>query len=161
MSQPNIIALDPGPTQTAMLVFDPVKRAIIPGSAKILPNEQCLSRLFDIKCEGYGELLAVEWIESYGMAVGKEVFETCYWVGRFAQAFYGECRLVPRREVKLALCNSTRATDANVRTAIIDMYGGKDKAIGTKKQPGPLYGIKSHLWSALAVAMTASVRNDK
>lgn len=26
--------------------------------------------------------------------------------------------------------------------------------VGTMKQPGPLYGMSSHVWSALAVALT-------
>jgi len=48
-----------------------------------------------------------------------------------------------------------RAKDANIRQALIDRYGpGKDKAIGQKKTPGPLYGFKSHEWAALAVAVT-------
>jgi hypothetical protein len=30
------------------------------------------------------------------------------------------------------------------------------KAIGTKKAPGPLYGLKGDEWSALAVALKAA-----
>jgi hypothetical protein len=41
-----------------------------------------------------------------------------------------------------------RAKDANIRQALIDKLG----AVGTKKAPGPLYGISGHLWAALAVA---------
>lgn len=59
-----------------------------------------------------------------------------------------------RRDIKLHLCNSVRAKDANIRQALIDRYGGKEKAIGKKKSPGPLYGIKSHMWAALALAVT-------
>jgi hypothetical protein len=46
-----------------------------------------------------------------------------------------------------------RAKDANVRQAILDRFGGKDKAIGKKGCYGPLRSIKSHLWSALAIAL--------
>ena len=34
------------------------------------------------------------------------------------------------------------------------MFLGKDKAIGSKREPGPLYGFKADLWSALALAVT-------
>ena len=34
----------------------------------------------------------------------------------------------------------------------------KDAAIGKKATPGPLYGVKSHAWAALAVAITAEAR---
>jgi len=35
---------------------------------------------------------------------------------------------------------------------------GGDGAVGTKKAPGPLYGVKTHMWSALAVAVVAAGR---
>ena len=62
-----------------------------------------------------------------------------------------------RVKVKSALCHSAKATDANVRAALIDLYpatgGGKVPQIGVKSQPGPLYGIKADLWAALAVGV--------
>jgi hypothetical protein len=100
---------------------------------------------------------AIEMIASYGMAVGAEVFETCVWIGRMVQVAGPErVRLVYRKDVKMHLCASPRAKDANIRQAIIDLYGGKAEAIGTSKRPGPLHGVKSHAWAALAVAITAA-----
>lgn len=104
--------------------------------------------------------LAIEMIASYGMPVGREVFETCLWIGRFQEAWErrgGVVKLVYRREVNLYLCESNRANDASIRASIIDRFGpGKDKAIGKKATPGPLYGIKGDEWAALAVALTAA-----
>ena len=60
---------------------------------------------------------------------------------------------IPRKEVVTALCGSSKANDASVRQALIDRYGGKEKAIGKKKAPGPLYGVTKDVWSALAVAI--------
>ena len=143
-----IIAIDPGPEQSAMVIY---------GSAKIFhgiyPNKEVLERL------SYGNSdithLAIEMVACYGMAVGAEVFETCVWIGRFIQQWNKPYTLVYRRDVKLHLCQSARAKDANIRQALLDRFGGsRDKAIGNKSNPGPLYGISSHLWSALAVAVT-------
>ncbi|WP_230687708.1 hypothetical protein, partial [Streptococcus pneumoniae] len=50
--------------------------------------------------------------------------------------------------VKIWLCGTMRAKDANIAQALRDKHG----EVGTKKNPGKLYGIKSHLWSALAIA---------
>jgi len=58
---------------------------------------------------------------------------------------------VYRKEVKIYLCGSMKAKDPNIRQALIDRLGDP----GTKKNPGPTYGVKSHAWSALAVAVTA------
>jgi hypothetical protein len=91
-------------------------------------------------------------IASYGMAVGASVFETCVWIGRFVQTASvsgGNVTRVFRKDVKLHLCNSPRAKDGNVRQALIDRLGPQ----GTKKAPGPTYGVKSHEWAALAVAV--------
>jgi hypothetical protein len=102
-------------------------------------------------------VLAIERVASYGMSVGKEVFETCEWVGEFRNEWRrhgrGQAVLVYRRDVKLHLCQSPRAKDANIRQALIDRWGGKAAAIGNAKNPGPLYGVKSHAWAALAVAV--------
>lgn len=59
-----------------------------------------------------------------------------------------------RRAVKLHLCGSMRAKDGNIRQALVDRFGGQAQAVGTKKAPGPLFGLSSHRWSALAVAVT-------
>jgi hypothetical protein len=98
-----------------------------------------------------GDQLAIEGIACYGMPVGKETFDTCIWIGRFMQKFGpGATTLVYRGDVKMHLCQSMRAKDPNVRQALLDRFG----LPGTKKAPGLLYGIKSHCWSALAVAVT-------
>ena len=52
------------------------------------------------------------------------------------------------------LCHSMKAKDGNIRQAILDLYGGKDVALGNKKRPGPLYGVSKDIWAALAVAIT-------
>ena len=53
-------------------------------------------------------------------------------------------------------CKRLHALSMNIRQALIDRFGGKEKAIGLKKTPGPLYGISSHAWAALALAITYS-----
>lgn len=107
---------------------------------------------------GYSkDRLAIEMIASYGMAVGKEVFETCRWIGRFQECWRSPdaVEFVYRRDVKLHLCGTARAKDANIRQALIDKMG----APGTKKQPGGTFGVKSHAWAALAVAVTAAEKS--
>src|SRR3990172_6701412 len=148
-----ITAIDPGPRQSAIVEYDG-ERVV---SGWIAANDDMLAALR----HSIGRELAIEWIECYGMKVGGDVFETCYWVGRFFEALSaagGNVTRITRRDVKLNLCGSIRAKDANVRQALIDQFpptgGGKVPQIGTAKQPGPLYGVKTHLWSALAVAVT-------
>jgi hypothetical protein len=148
-----LLAIDPGPEQSAYVVTNGAR---IEGFG-IEPNEDLLVSIyreqFDVRH------VAIEGIACYGMPVGRETFDTCIWIGRFIEAVEAgtpaHASLVYRKDVKLHLCQSVRAKDPMVRQAILDRFGpGKDKAIGTKRQPGPLYGIKSHCWSALAVALT-------
>jgi hypothetical protein len=126
----------------------------------VMPNDRMLQA---IKHLAYDQL-AIEMIASYGMAVGREVFETCVWIGRFVQASHNPdaVRLVYRRDVKLHLCGTAKAKDPNIRQALLDMFprtgGGKTPQVGTKSQPGPLYGVSSHAWAALAVAVTVTAR---
>lgn len=145
-----LLAIDPGTTHSGFVVM---RDGQVEASG-VLPNEDVLANL---RYEwATADVIAVEMIASYGMAVGREVFETCLWIGRFMQwAGPARVRLIYRKDVKLHLCGSPRAKDPNVRQALIDRWGGKAEAVGTVKKPGPLYGVKSHAWSALAVAVTA------
>jgi hypothetical protein len=148
-----LVAIDPGSEQSAFVAFDDAGALRRHGK---LANDAMLSQLAREQDEGDATItLAIEMIASYGMAVGRDVFETCVWIGRFVQAWRGPCVRVFRRDVKLHLCADSRAKDSNIRQALIDRYGpGKGRAIGTKKQPGPLYRVTSDVWSALAVAVT-------
>jgi hypothetical protein len=149
------LAIDPGPVQSAWLVLGPA------GGIRSFGIWDNLSLLLLLRGED-GELapdvthIAIEKVESFGMAVGAEVFETVFWSGCFAEAAH-ELILerVSRRAVKLNLCGSARAKDTNIRQALIDRYGGSS-AIGKKASPGPLYGVSKDVWSALAVAVTAA-----
>jgi hypothetical protein len=149
-----ILALDPGTEQTGYAIYDGDRVR----QSGVEPNAQVLRWLKSWPTPE--DTLAIEMIASYGMAVGREVFETCVWIGRFKQAWHqpDAVRLVYRKDVKLHLCGSPRAKDPNVRQALIDLFpatgGGKVRQIGTKAQPGPLYGVSSHAWPALGVAVT-------
>lgn len=153
-SIPDLLAIDPGTTHSAWVRF--VRG--VPTAFAWESNQQTLRRVLhhispvaSVVCEQ---------VESYGMPVGREVFETVRWCGRYEQAFTGtgddheRWHYLPRRAVKLEICNSARANDASIRQALIDMYGGKDKAIGRKAAPGPLYGVSGDVWAALAVGIT-------
>jgi len=109
------------------------------------------------------DLVAVEGVEARGMAVGQETMDAAWQGGRLAghaEATGHRAVRVMRRTVKLELCGSSRAKDANVRQAILDLYpptgGGKAPQVGTKSRPGPLYGVAGHAWAALAVAIVAA-----
>lgn len=145
-----IIAIDPGCHESAWIAYGEDGQIIEFGKE---PNEQLLARLRTPQ-PSVGHL-ACEMVASYGMAVGKEVFETVLWIGRFIEAWGGQPdggqhTLVYRKDVKLNICGSVRANDSNIRQALIDRFG----APGTKKEPGATYGISKDVWSALAVAVT-------
>ena len=148
-----IIAIDPGTTESAYVAYRGGK---VLEFAKI-DNDELLRMIVDKNLEP--ERFAIEMIASYGMPVGREVFETCVWIGRFMQAAGGDVDLVYRKDVKMHLCGSTRAKDGNIRQAIMDLYGStKQESIGLKKSPGPLYGISGDVWAALGVAITHQAR---
>lgn len=146
-----IVAIDPGFRQSAIVTFDG-ERVI---DHEIVDNEVVLTRLEALKAHG-DRRLVIEQISMGGMIAGAEVFETCFWSGRFAEMWSPQpWDRIKRTDIKLHVCGQMRAKDANVRQALIDRFGpGREAAIGTMKRPGPLYGIASHCWAALAVAVT-------
>jgi hypothetical protein len=145
-----LLALDPGTHRTAWIALDLVTRR--PLGFGIEPNEELIGRL---RRGGRAfDFVVIEKVESFGMAVGAEVFETVWWSGRFAEAIDPvPVERLGRKAVKLVLCGTDRAKDPNVRQALIDRYGGREQAIGTKARPGPLHGVSRDVWAALAVGV--------
>lgn len=150
-----LLAIDPGTEQSGWCVFDGEAVA----ASGVMPNAEMLIYVQRGHFAINGHGLAIEMIASYGMPVGREVFETCLWIGRFVQAWHrpDSVQLIYRRDVKLHLCGTAKAKDANIRQALLDRFprtgGGKTPQVGTKGQPGPLYGVSTHAWAALAVAV--------
>jgi Holliday junction resolvasome RuvABC endonuclease subunit len=132
-----ILAIDPGNMQSAYVLFD-LETSQISGKGIVLNHD-----LFPVIEHEDHDVMAIEMIASYGMPVGKEVFETCVWIGRFWQTSERPVRLVYRREVKMHLCGNMRAKDANIRAALIDLLGKES----TK-------GVSKDMWAALGVAVT-------
>jgi hypothetical protein len=152
-------AIDPGTTHSAYVLMDDGE----PVEFQKIANAELLDRLASASQSStrwrHVNRIVVEMIASYGMPVGREVFETCVWIGRFVQAWGGAHEFMYRKDVKLHLCGQPRAKDANIRQALLDRFGpDKAKAIGTKKAPGPLYGMSGDEWAALAVGVTAHDR---
>lgn len=149
-----ILAIDPGTEKSGVVEYLPGERKI---RACVLDNRELLAR---IRCSELPlDVMAIEQIRSYGMAIGATTLDTVEWSGRFIEAFLhrdpvdDESRVLrlPRLEIKVHLCGTAKAKDANIRQALIDRLGPP----GTKTSPGATYGIKTHMWSALAVAVTA------
>ena len=154
-----VLAIDPGPTVSAAVLFDTDEQRIIAinrdDNAAV---RNWIRRDVRLVAAHLPITMAIEMIASYGMAVGAETFETCVEIGRFIERWKTiadlDARRVYRREVKLHLCGTVRATDSNIRHALLDRFGpGRTKAVGTKANPGPLYGVSKDLWQALGVAL--------
>lgn len=168
-----VLALDPGNEKTGVVYYDTnVNGSVIAGVIadnrsieqtmwKVTTDRMALSSFFP-RHLGIVEapIMVIEHIGHYGtgMPAGREVFDTCVAIGRFAATWEitagMKTHLMQRKDVKLQLCRSSRAKDANVNQAVWDRFGGDRKsAVGTKKNPGPCYGFVSHMWSALALAI--------
>lgn len=142
-----ILGIDPGQDKSAYLLWDKNNKKIL--AMEIVDNEYMISPI--ISTMQY-DICGIETVVSYGMPVGKSTFDTCMWVGEFRRRLKDlnkEYHLIERPSVKLHLCNSRRAKDVNINQALRDRFGEK----GTKKNPGILYGVKTHIWSALAVSV--------
>lgn len=166
-----ILAIDPGTTVSTTVSYHPDFPEFTPGEGgpRVIDVERDVNNLelvTGLRRSLMGKTVVIEEVESFGMPVGRDVFQTVRWSGRMEEAIghsAGHCYFLPRREVKLHLCGSARAKDGNIRQALLDRFGdGSKAAVGTKKNPGPLFGVAGHAWSALALAVTwADLHSNK
>lgn len=150
-----ILAIDPGNIESGYCVMDhyrPIESCKIRN--EYIERLLCNLDYFD-KCK----TVVIEMVESYGMPVGREVFDTLRWIGKFeayAQHYDMKVEFVTRKEEKLAICHSMKANDATIRQALVDRFapGTPNHGKGSKREKGFFYGFKADMWSAFAVGVT-------
>ena len=160
-----VLAIDPGPTESAYVVIDGDRRPLFCGK---VPNGELREMLLHrVVLTDWGfPFVAVEMVASYGMPVGADVFDTCVWIGRFAETVartqVQPARLVYRRDIKLHHCHSARAKDSNVTQALVDRFapGEPNRGKGTKAEPGFFYGFRADIWQAYALAVYVADTTD-
>jgi hypothetical protein len=145
----DVIAIDPGYKRSAFVRFDGTTVL----DHAILDNADLLSWIDDVKEPGRVMVLESMQLFSSSHGVGQEVFDSVFWSGRFAERWQpGRFDRLLRSKVRAHL-RASRGGDSAVRQSLIERFGPyKEEAIGIKKKPGPLYGIKADEWSALAIA---------
>lgn len=149
-----ILAIDPGDVESGFCLMDDYRPVIFEKSENYTVLEAIL--LYAHGCKA----VVIEMVASYGMAVGKNIFDTCVWIGRFWQeaieAGASRVELVYRIDEKMTICHDSRAKDTNIRKALIDRFAEFDKknGKGTRKNPDWFYGFKKDIWMAYAVGVT-------
>lgn len=159
-----ICAIDPGNIQSAYVLMG---EDLHPLSFGKQANEIMYMSMMDAIAElGDAEIeYAIEMVASYGMPVGRDVFDTVGWIGalgsrlgviRFTENGMESESFIYRKDEKMNLCNSMRANDATIKQALIDRFapGVGNHGKGTKKEPGWFYGFKADIWAAYAVGVT-------
>lgn len=155
-----ILAIDPGNVESAYCFID--GNSLKPGAFDKVINEKLLDLIHSFDCFyecALPDVVVIERVASYGMAVGKEVFQTCEWVGRFTEAVLAQgvtVEYIYRKDEKLHICHDSRAKDGNIRRALIDRFAKYDlkNGKGTKAKPDWFYGFWADIWAAYAVAIT-------
>lgn len=132
------LAIDPGPGESAFVLFD--GHRILEHGHVI--NDALLARLRQKNFGTEPYVTVIEQIEGFGLPAGADLFETCWWSGRFAQASRPFDRM-KRKTVKRHLCGKTNTKDKDVRAALMARFGG-----------GFPLGFSGHRFAALAVAVT-------
>lgn len=138
-----IFAIDPGTAQSGWVLLIDGQ----PAEFAVEPNDVVLNRL---RLGTGADVVVIEEVRPYGIT-GKEILRTVRWTGQFEEAAHpATVAWRDRHSVLMHICGSTRAKDGDVRSTLIDRWGGP----GAEKKGGPLAGFKSHVWAALAVAVT-------
>ena len=164
MKKDIIIAFDPGNEQTGWVV-------VLADNSKLLYknkelNSECLKKLnIFLNKEEFNIInVGIEYVSSYGMATNQTVLDTATFSGILAWIFRSRqipCEFVFRKSVKMFLCGSVRAKDAEVNSRVRE-YVGEDN---TQKNPNIWYwnefvekynGYKyanNDIYAAIAVAL--------
>lgn len=152
-----ICALDPGNIKTGWMELNS-NGAIGGCCGGVDTNEEILEMFRDNRDRNI--TYVCEQMVLYGVS-GHTIADTLFWTGRFYQALQElgyEMKLVTRATIKAHICGTSRVGDKEIKDALVHRFGPPwlETPPGSKKKriPGPTNGITSHMWAALAVAVT-------
>ena len=137
MSKKNvIIAYDPGNEQTGWVVT-------LEDNSKLVYKNKDLNTICLEKTKEFSEKYNIikvgcEYPSSYGLQTNQTLLDTCTFCGILGYYFREKnipFELIFRKTIKMFLCNSVRAKDAEVNTRVRE-YVGEDNTI---KNPNPYY----------------------
>lgn len=149
-----VLAIDPGCALSAYVLVNPDTYDLVQfGKVENMELREIIETLIKRVDES-----AIEMISSYGKPVGREVFDTCLWIGRYQElieSFGVPVQRILRRDVKLHLCGQTKSKDTDVRRALINRFAKFDlkNGKGKKDNPDHFYGVANDVWAATAVAV--------
>ena len=159
-----ILGIDPGNTLSAYCVCE--RDTMKPVKFDKVSNDILINEIIPSLNASLITVVAIEHMQGFNMGVGKEVFETCYYIGRLLERIERIMPNVPiqpiyRTEEKVAICGHLKGSnDMLVRHNLIDKFAKHDlqRGKGVKKNPDFFYGFKSDCWSAFAIAYTAKIK---
>ena len=133
----NVIAIDPGQHKSGYVEF--LRGRLAVSHPKWIDNESLATFL-----DGYGwhhnplDMMVQEDFVNYGGPVGRSTTDSIRWSGIFAQAFgRGRSVWLSQPQIRAELFRQSGLTPKeiprNLWPCIVEMYGGKDVAIGGKK----------------------------
>ena len=160
-----ILGIDPGNELSAYCLCD--YDTLKPISFGKVDNETIMSDVLPQINDYAIECVAIEHMQGYNMSVGKEVFETCIFIGRMLERIthiQSNIKILPiyRKDEKLAICGNLKANDTIIRHTLIDMFAKHDlkNGKGTVKNKDWFFGFRADCWSAYAVCYTAKMQEE-
>ena len=147
-----LLAIDPANKESAFVLMEDYK----PLEFDKRDNEDVLGVVKAVLSVHPDCHVAIEMVASYGLPVGKDVFETCVYIGRLIE-HCNSWSYVYRKDVKMNLCHQLKqVNDTTIRHALIDRFAKHDfrSGKGTKKNKDFFYGFKADVWAAYAVGVT-------
>lgn len=153
--------IDPGVSNCAVVEFEPPNKIgckLLGNQEDILEALEGMTLEWDINSQsGYKPIICIEKPSPMGAPLSNALVDTCMWAGKvqyLAQRQGLDTILITPQKIKSIVCGTSRAKDKDRRTHLIDLLGG------TKKGE-PCHGLKSHLWAALSVAVSAHYLLDR
>ena len=149
-----ILAIDPGTLISGYVLVEITPEFKIL-EHEIVSNDIIFHKINDI--EKTNVRVIIEAISSMGQRIGESTISTIFFTGRIYElCVQSEIKvsLIERKTVKKTLCPKVRAKDKDIRAKLISLFGEP----GTKKNPGKLYGIKTHEWQALGACIAYLIK---